>query len=131
MSVKDTLVKAREILVERGVTREGGYVSQDGCKVCALGAVQLALGGEIVIVDEHSARIVNAQGENPENELSSYFYEDGLYSRAARKLNDAMIQFQADRNDDFPYGDITDFNDVSESDDEVLEVFDRAIKLAE
>lgn len=111
MSVKETLTKARGVLIERGVNRDGNFVnSKNGCQVCALGAVKLAMGAEI------QSYTLN------DGSLEYDIVFTGPYSefREAREVLENAI----------PEGEINwvpDYNDMSESDAQVLEIFDRAI----
>lgn len=115
MSVVEILTKAKEILIERGVNRDGGFVNAEtGCSVCALGAVKLAAGGEVKDYNE-------GEGD-PDFDITLAPGVGWLeYSHAQRVLNSALP-----RPDDW----VPRFNDRSTDDQQVIDLFDRAIELA-
>lgn len=112
MSVKETLVKAREILIERGVNRDGHYVNQqNGCQVCALGAVRLASGGEITGASTVTGFHISAP------------YGDDYYDAQS-----ALEDFVYANTDDFSdWDDVPSFNDFTKEDAEVIGLFDKVI----
>lgn len=66
MSKHETLVKAQEILAERGLHR-GTYIDPEGSgKVCSLGALYLAAGAEIRKDDHGRDYILTASLSNEE-----------------------------------------------------------------
>lgn len=117
MRVKEALTKAKEILVERGVNRDGYFVNEKtGCEVCALGAVHLALGGEVRLVE-------------PDDERAPYFVIDTANVRGSTEVRRALEQvIPVESEDGIRW--VPQFNDTSETDQEVFDLFDRAIAAA-
>jgi len=109
IDVLDTLKKARQVIVERGdVARNSAY--RDGnftpARVCSIGAMRVANGGY-----EYGLTVMF-----PDDKQTMY----SDIEPAVDALSDA-IGGQA----------VDDWNDMTESVDEVLEAFDRAIAEAE
>lgn len=111
MSTKDILVKAREEIVRRGVNRDGWYVEKyntdtESCKVCAMGALFLAMGATI----------------RPDATFDYEDWDTTDYSDAFGAMDDAVIELG--------WRSVTMYNDSSASDEQVLDLFDKAIEKA-
>jgi hypothetical protein len=115
MSTKDTLVKAKEILATTGISRNGYYVDRNGC-LCALGAIFVACGVTVRDdpADEHNPKYLNYTGYNGEE-----------YDEAYIALHKALMQIAPDVTS------IATFNDMLASDEQIFNLFDKAIEVAE
>lgn len=132
MNVKEILIKARHILAERGVTRDGWFIDRDeGCKVCAVGALYLAAGGRVEGGDRNLSYFDETVGEErlcifPDFDIVLIEADMSLAEEAEGVLQKALSLVSSDR----VYAgmkNVRQFSDRSQSDEEVLALFDLAI----
>lgn len=118
MSVKETLVKTKEILQTRGINRDGYYINQKtGCEVCIEGALRLATGGRVSKLD------TVIQVEHGDSPFYNYDGNSMFYRLAHLVLNDVAMNRPGSPT-------ITAFNDQSQTDEEIYEFLDEAIARA-
>ena len=129
MTVKETLTKARDILAERGVNRNGWFVDPESCKVCAYGAVYLALGGKVTINEYTELEFDPETGYDvpvtvKDSDIGGYDWRAVEPVRKALNwaLDDLGLHTPA-----WGHGIVTSYNDLTTSDDQVLALFDHAI----
>jgi hypothetical protein len=106
MSVKETLIKTKTVLRERGINRNGDYINDETGCLCIIGALYVATGAELV--------------EGPVRFGIKFHTRD---SEAFSEAHDFLYEV-AD-------GGVTTFNDNSESDDEIYDFLDKVIARAE
>lgn len=133
---KEILTKAREILAERGVNRDGWFIDSDACKVCILGSVYLAAGGKIkretyTESQWDASTDTDVVVEKSEVNIGGYNYTEAgeatwIIEKVLKDDPRATSRFAWTSQVSVPH-----FNDTSTSDDEVLAVLDRAIAIAE
>lgn len=113
-TVRDLLIEGKSIIEKTGVNRDGAYVSADGSCFCALGALYAAAG------------CGTAKGDDDHAYLS--FPEDfdyGTFSHAEDVMYEAVKQIPSGSD---LWG-VTTFNDHSQTDEEVLNLFDVALTI--
>lgn len=114
MTVKETLIKARDIIIERGVNRDGHYVNRmDGQCVCTIGSLQLATGATVE-VDRSQYWLVWSGGAD----VKSY---DAAWE-LLRQVFDEVVGTGPS---------LTYWNDEVATDEEIIALFDKAIARAE
>lgn len=131
MTVKDTLVRTREILIERGVNRDGWFIDGDQCKVCIMGGVYLAAGGRVQVEEYEDlewSEDVQDYVRTSQEQIEIVGYDRREVEAAREEISQAISPMYGQRG----YGQsIVRFNDTSTSDDEVIAVLDRAIASVE
>lgn len=130
MSVKQTLTKARDILIERGVTRGGWFVDNEGCSVCSMGAIWLAAGGEVVIKEYTEYEYDPELDEDVEVPAKDVYIEGqsaDLVDEATIALREVISEIPRTNS----FYSIPLWNDGTKTDAEVIEAFNRAIALAD
>lgn len=128
MTVKENLVKAREVLIERGLAKRT-FVDGKGC-VCALGAVAVAvLGEEAAERDEYGDLHIEFDlFANPEYWGNDELERPEQYGKAFPEVA-ALSRVLSAPVADFTY--VYQASDNAASVEEVVSIFDRAINLVE